>query len=161
MRPIDADKLKTKTHYMDKGFHGVMGVTEEDIDGMETLKVIPIPWLEGIINECSKNTEEEAPYIGYVLESTLNTWNKTKDTFKEILNKEDDNNDKKTNNWTPIKEEEPKKTGIYLATILYEGEYYVERLLYSKGKWMPIDSLNFVGIKGVIAWKDDDYYKGD
>ncbi len=79
MRPIDADKLKAKIHYMNKGFHGVMGVTEEDIDEMETLEVIPIPWLEGIINECGKSVEEEAPFIGYVLESTLTTWNKTKE----------------------------------------------------------------------------------
>lgn len=159
MRPIDADKLKVKIHYMNKGFHGVMGVTEEDIDGMETLKVIPIFWLEGIIDECSRSTIEEAPYIGHVLESTLNTWNKTKDNLKEDLNKEDNNNDKKINNWIPIKEEKPKETGIYLATIKTDEEYYVERLLYSKGKWLDPNSFNFVGLKGVIAWKDDDYYE--
>lgn len=79
MRPIDADKLKVKVRYMNRGFQGVMGVTEEDIDEMETLEVIPISWLKGIINECSKSTEEEAPYIGYVLESTLTAWNKTKE----------------------------------------------------------------------------------
>lgn len=88
MRPIDADKLKAKISYMDKGFHEVMGVTEEDIDETETLEVIPVFWLKGIINECSKSTEEEAPFIGYVLESTLTTWNKTKDALKEDLNKE-------------------------------------------------------------------------
>ena len=88
MRPIDADELKVKVRYINKGFHGVMGVTEEDIDEVETLEVIPIPWLKGIINECSKSTEEEAPFIGYVLESTLTTWNKTKDALKEDLNKE-------------------------------------------------------------------------
>lgn len=92
MRPINADELKAKIRYMDKGFHGVMGVTEEDIDEMETLEVIPIPWLKGIINECNKSTEEEAPFIGYVLKSTLTTWDKTKDAFKENNNnkKEDD-----------------------------------------------------------------------
>lgn len=88
MRPIDADKLKAKIHYMNKGFHGVMGVTEEDIDETETLEVIPVFWLKGIIDECSKSTEEEAPFIGYVLESTLTTWNKTKDALKEDSNKE-------------------------------------------------------------------------
>lgn len=91
MRPIDADELKAKISYMNKGFHGVMGVTEEDIDEMETLEVIPISWLKGIINECSKSTEEEAPFIEYVLESTLTTWDKTKDNLKENLNKEDNN----------------------------------------------------------------------
>lgn len=79
MRPIDADKLKAKVRYMNRGFQGVMGVTEEDIDEVETLEVIPISWLKGIINECSKSTEEEAPYIGYVLKSTLTAWNKTKE----------------------------------------------------------------------------------
>lgn len=83
MRPIDADKLKAKISYMNKGLHGVMGVTEEDIDKMETLKVIPIPWLEGIIGECSKSVEEEAPFIGYVLQSTLTTWDKTKNALEE------------------------------------------------------------------------------
>jgi len=161
MRPIDADKLKAKICYMNKGFHGVMGVTEEDIDEAETLEVIPISWLEGIINECSKSTEEEAPYIGYVLESTLIAWDKTKDNLKENLNKEDNNNDKKINNWIPIKEEKPKKIGIYLVTIKIDEEYYVERLLYSKGKWLDPNSFNFVGIKGVTAWKEDDYYEGE
>ena len=65
----------------------------------------------------------------------------------------------KDNDWIPMSEHPPYENGIYIATILYEEEYYVERLLYSKGKWMPIDSLNFVGIKGVIAWKMDDYYR--
>lgn len=88
MRPIDADKLKAKIRYMNKGLHGVMGVTEEDIDETETLEVIPVFWLKGIIDECSKSTEEEAPFIGYVLESTLTTWNKTKDALKEDSNKE-------------------------------------------------------------------------
>lgn len=87
MRPIDADKLKAKIHYMNKGFHGVMGVTEEDIDETETLEVIPISWLKGIINECCKSTEEEAPYIGYVLKSTLIAWDRTKGALKEDLNK--------------------------------------------------------------------------
>jgi len=90
MRPIDADELKAKIRYMNKGFHGVMGVTEEDIDEMETLEVIPISWLKGIINACSKSTEEEAPYIGYVLESTLIAWDKTKDNLKENLNKKEE-----------------------------------------------------------------------
>ena len=85
MRLIDADKLKAKVRYMNKGFHGVMGVTEEDIDEAETLEVIPIFWLEGIINECDKSTEEEAPFIGYVLQSTLNTWNKTKEKISAFI----------------------------------------------------------------------------
>lgn len=77
-----------------------------------------------------------------------------------LMRKADErDSNKKINDWIPISEHPPYEDGIYIVTILYEGEYYVERLLYSKGNWMPIDSLNFVGIKGVIAWKDDDYYK--